>query len=72
MAFGRVCQHAEYSYGVWESLAHQASIILRTFFSDPKSRRENICLQNSDLGPTFFYHPERRLGWGQKGVRHIG
>jgi hypothetical protein len=35
MAFGRVWQHAEYSYGVWESFAHQASTIQRTHFCGP-------------------------------------
>jgi hypothetical protein len=31
MAFGRVWQHAKYSYGMWESFAHQPNTILRTF-----------------------------------------
>ena len=52
MAPGKNWQHAKYSYGVWEPFAHQASTILRTCFSDPKSRSENNSLKCSDLGTT--------------------
>jgi hypothetical protein len=42
MSFGRLWQHAKYSYGVWQLFAHQASTILGIVFSDTKSKSENM------------------------------
>jgi hypothetical protein len=42
MAFGRIWQHAEYSYGVWESLAHQANTILRSFDKSENKANKDI------------------------------
>ena len=56
---------ANYSYGVWEQFAYQASTILRTFKNHSKSRSVHICFKCSDLDPNsrtyLFYQPELRL-----------
>ena len=61
MAFGRVWQHAEYSYRVWQSFDHNSG----TFKNCPKWRRVNNLLKCSDLEPksrtNVFYQPERRV-----------
>jgi hypothetical protein len=66
MVFGRLRQYAKYSYRVWESFAHQASTILRTFCVDPISRSENNSSNAQIWDPQrrkdVCYQPERRLG----------
>ena len=62
MTFGRVWQHAKYSYGEWESFDPQANIILRTFRNHPQSTSESNCLTSPDFGPTkpnIFLLPAR-------------
>jgi hypothetical protein len=64
MAFGRVWHHAKYSCRVWESFAHQANSILKTFKKYPNREVRTFAVDARIRDPPSrkdsFYQPERR------------
>jgi hypothetical protein len=51
MTFGKVWQHAEYSYGAWESSAHQSNTIQRACKNHKNREVRTFAFKCSDLGP---------------------
>jgi hypothetical protein len=76
MTFGKVWQHAKYSYRVREPFAHQTNSIMGSDLLISKSSSEHILLECSDLGHRVdkMFSPARMLArtGGKTDVHMIG